>query len=382
MAGPPRPLTLGSKPAAAPSYAQPVEIPVHSGAADVVPVTQTVPLDRQVTQLPISVNTSLQRVALPAGGSPLTREAVNAVGRSSQQQVADISSRLASAVKTSQMDELGDLLGKTLVAAKGFDPSTTKGSFFGLIKRKIEEIRIGYESADSTVNRLVGQIDNRVATHRQRDGDIKQMIEGNRKAYEALGPEIEQLLARVEWMEANVPAVDANNPMSAQRVQEWQTVCVMGRKHADDLTRTRAVCLQMDAQMQQLKQQGLMLVQKFDSFKTTTLPVLRQAFVMYILALEQEKSAKMANSVDDLTDNTLKANAKKLGQTTAAVHGSLARSNVSLEAIQAGHTAMLESLNEIDRIRVEMKQRLATEAPQIEQLNRELTARLARPATA
>src|ERR1043166_4164473 len=361
MAGPPRPLTLGSKPAAAPSYAQPVEIPVHSGAADVVPVTQTVPLDRQVTQLPISVNTSRQRVALPAGGSPLTLEAVNAVGRSSQQQVADISSRLASAVKTSQMDELGDLLGKTLVAAKGFDPSTTKGSFFGLIKRKIEEIRIGYESADSTVNRLVGQIDNRVATHRQRDGDIKQMIEGNRKAYEALGPEIEQLLARV---------------------QEWQTVCVMGRKHADDLTRTRAVCLQMDAQMQQLKQQGLMLVQKFDSFKTTTLPVLRQAFVMYILALEQEKSAKMANSVDDLTDNTLKANAKKLGQTTAAVHGSLARSNVSLEAIQAGHTAMLESLNEIDRIRVEMKQRLATEAPQIEQLNRELTARLARPATA
>src|ERR1043166_6378606 len=98
MAGPPRPLNLGSKPAA-PTYAQPVETPVHSGGADVVPVTQTVPLDRQVTQIPISVNTSLQRVAPPAGGSPLTLEAVNAVGRSSQQQVADISSRLASALK-------------------------------------------------------------------------------------------------------------------------------------------------------------------------------------------------------------------------------------------------------------------------------------------
>lgn len=319
-------------------------------------------------------------LAAPYGGTALTLEAVNKVGQRSQQGIADLSSRLASTVKTSNMDELGDLLGKTLVAAKGFDPANTKGKWWGLVKRKVEEIRVGYESAESTTNRLVAEIDNRMALHRQRDNDIRQMIQANRAYHEQLTPEIEQLLARVEWMEANVPAVDPAQPMSAQRAQEWQTVCAMGRKHADDLRRAQVVSQQMDAQMQMLQQQGLMLVQKFDSFKTTTLPVLRQAFVMYIMALEQSRSAAMAESVDNLTDNTLKANAAKLGQTTAAVHGSLARSSISLDAIQAGHTAMLQALDDIERIRADMKTRLAAEAPQIEAASRELAERLARRA--
>lgn len=354
MSNPPPPLKLG----------QPT--------LTVVPTETTVPAVRRIASSPA--------LAAPYEGSALTLEAVNKVGQRSQQGIADLSSRLASTVKTSNMDELGDLLGQTLVAAKGFDPANTKSKWWGLVKRKVEEIRLGYESAESTTNRLVGEIDKRMALHRQRDSDIRQMIAANRAYHEQLGPEIEQLLSRVEWMEANAPAVDPAQPMSAQRAQEWQTVCAMGRKHADDLRRAQVVSQQMDAQMQMLQQQGLMLVQKFDSFKTTTLPVLRQAFVMYIMALEQSRSAAMAESVDNLTDNTLKANAAKLGQTTAAVHGSLARSSVSLEAIQAGHTAMLQSLDEIERIRADMKTRLAAEAPQIEAASRELAERLARRA--
>lgn len=360
MANPPKALSLGSKP---------VSISPELGSAS----TELVPAAPRA----VAMNPNL---AAPYGSTALTLDEINKVGQRSQQGIADLSSRLASSVKTSNMDELGDLLGKTLVAAKGFDPSNTKGKWFGLVKRKLEEIRIGYESADSTVNRLVAEIDGRMALHRQRDTDIRQMIQTNRACHDQLTPEIESLLAKVEWMENNVPAADPADPMSAQRVQEWQTVCAMGRKHADDLRRAQVVSQQMDAQMQMLKQQGLMLVQKFDSFKTTTLPVLRQAFVMYIMALEQERSAAMANSVDDLTDNTLKANAKKLGQTTAAVHGSLARSSISLDAIQAGHTAMLQALDDIERIRTEMKTRLAAEAPQIEAASRELAQRLARPA--
>lgn len=353
---PPKPLNFGTKPAenVPPQVLQPV-VPAAASTA-VVPAQSTA-------------------VAVPQ--QALTLDVINRVGGSSQRGISQLSSQLASSVKTSDMDALGDLLGKTLVAAKGYDPSTTKGKLFGLIKRKVEEIRIGYESADSTVTRLVNEIDKRVALHAQRTTDIKAMIKANQDYHAALGPEIEQLLARVEWMEANVPAVDPNDPMSAQRVQDWNTVCTMGRKHADDLARSRVVSQQMDAQMNMLVQQGIMLQQKFDSFKTTTLPILRQAFVMYILALEQEKSAKMANSVDDLTDNTLRENARKLNQTTSAVHTSLARSSISLDAIQESNRAMIESLNEVERIRSEMKARLAAEAPQIEAASRELAARLA-----
>ena len=354
MAGPPKPLNI------------------PTGAAQMPPPGST--------EL-ITLGAAPQLPVVAPANMVLTMEQVNSVGSKQQSGVAEISSRLAGSVKTSDMDTLGQLLGQTLMAAKGFDPANTKGKFFGFIKRKVEEIRLGYESADKTVDRLVALIDGRMNLHRQRDADIKTMIAANRRYHEELGPEIADLMVKVEWMEANIPAVDPADPMSAQRVQEWQTVCAMGRKHADDLQRARVISQQMDAQMNMLVQQGLMLVQKFDSFKTTTLPVLRQAFVMYIMALEQEKSAQMAESVDNLTDSTLQENARKLGQTTHAVHSSLARSSISLQSIQAGHTAMLQALDDIDKIRTDMKARLATEAPQIESASRELAARLARPSS-
>ncbi len=358
---PPKPLNLGVKTPEAAATPN-VLIPVQSAPQQLVPVTPA--------QTP-------QSTAVAAPQQPLTLEVINKTGTASQRGISALSSQLAASVKTSDMDELGQQLGRTLVAAKGYDPAATKGKFFGLIKRKMEEIRIGYESADSTVTRLVGEMNKRVNLHEQRTVDLRNMIAANRQAHAQLGPEIDGLLARVEWMEANVPAIDPGDPMSAQSVQDWNTVCIMGRKHADDLARARVVSQQMDAQMNMMVQQGLMLVQKFNSFETTTLPILRQAFVMYIMAVEQEASAKMASSVDDLTDGTLQVNAAKLGQTTSAVHTSLARSSISLESIQKANQAMLASLNEVEQIRKDMKARLAAEAPQIEAASRELAARLA-----
>ena len=374
---PPKPFSLDKASGAAPTAThtaapQPSYMPPPVAAG-----TAMVPASPDAAALQPRNNPNLTRTG---SGTASTMETIASVGMRSQQGVSDLSSKLAASVKTSDMDQLGSMLGQTLIAAKGFDPDNLKGKWLGLIKRKVEEVRIGYESAESTVNRLIGQIDLRLATHRQRDADIAAMMVANLNYQQQLGPEIQQLLENAAWMEANLPAVDVTDPASAQQLQDWQSVIVQAHKHADDLRRSQVVSQQMHVQMGILKQNGLALVQKFDSFKTTTMPILRQAFVQYIMALEQERSASMATSIDDLTDNTLKKNAEKLGQTTKAVQASLTRSSISLDAITAGNTAVIQALDDIEQARKDMLARLKAEAPQIEQASRDLAARLARPA--
>ncbi len=374
---PPKPLSLGGgTPAAAPqapaaspapvapSYSPPVAVAAPSYPAPVAAPAYSPPA-----------------VVAPPGGAVLTMESISQVGLTAQRSVSDISKQLGMQTKTSQLDELGKLMGTTMMAVKGYDPANTKGGMFGWFKRKVEEVRLSYETAETTVGRLVAQMNSRLQLHQQRDTAIEQMQAANRKAHADLGNDIATLTAKLDWMEANPPVItDPTDVMQGQRVQQWNTIVAMGRKHADDLARSRAVCEVFEPQLEMFKQQGMLLTQKLRSFETTTLPVLRQTFFNYIIMLEQEATAKMTGAVDDLTDNAMKENARKMGQTTVAVHTALNRSSVSIEALQANYTATTQALDDIDRLRSEMKTRLANEAPQIEAASRALAARLTQQA--
>lgn len=357
---PPKPLNIGGATTPAqPSFATPV--------ATTIPQTAPPSYSPPVVQ-------STGKVTI------LSLDDTSKAGQSTQLAIADATKKITAIAKTSDMDELGALLSQTLIAAKGYDPESKGGSgLFGFLKRKGEELRARYEKVDGTVTRLVGQIDQRVALFNKRVGDLGQIAIQNRTYHDSLNGEIEHLREGVAYMEANPPAVDPSDPFSAQKAQEWQTVVAWARKRADDLVRAQVVAQQQDAQINLMQQNSRALAQKFTDLKATTLPLLQQTFTLYIINMEQAKGAEMATTIDDLASKTMQENARKLGQNTVAIHTALNRSNFSIEDINANKDAVIKALDDIERIRNETKQRLATEAPQLEQASRELAERLARP---
>lgn len=373
---PPKPMNLGGKPAAQEPTVN-NSLTVDYGAFN-QPVAAPVPTEqRSVTMSPAMASP----YGTPSVGTALTLQDVGKRGEAAQMQVAEATKQITGVAKLSDMDELGKLLGETLLTAKGYDPAnSTKGKLFGLIKRKMAEVRLNFEKVDGAVNQLVGQIDQRVTKFRGRVTDLERIQQQNMQYHNSLDGEIQYLKDGVAWMEANRPQVDPSDTFSAQKAQEWETIIAYASKRADDLRRAQIVCQQQDAQINLMKQNSLALAQKFTDLKVTTLPLLQQTFTLYIINVEQAKGAQFAGEIDDLTEQTLQQNAKMLGQNTTAIHTALTRSNVSIEAVQANHQAVIDSLNEIERIRAEMKQRLATEAPQLEQASRDLAARLAQPA--
>ncbi len=372
---PPKPIGIAGK--AAPSVTSPltVENTSYTGTA-VPPIGVEQALTVPVQMMPTPTTTA----NLPA--VVLTLEDAEKAGGNAQMQIANATQKIVAVAKTSDMDELGTLLGETLTLAKGYDPTSLnhqKGGVFGWFKRKSESLRQRYETVDNSVQRMVGEIDKRVALFSGRVADLANIGTQNRSYHDSLTPEIERLNAGVAYMEANIPDVDPTDPFSAQKSQEWQTVIAWARKRADDLRRAQIVAQQQDAQINLMQQNSRALTQKFRDLKVTTLPILQQSFTLYIINLEQAAGAEFATKIDDLTDETLKQNAAKLGQNTVNIHTALNRSNISMDAIQANHDAVIKALDDIERIRLETKTRLANEAPLLEQKSRELAARLAQP---
>jgi uncharacterized protein YaaN involved in tellurite resistance len=313
------------------------------------------------------------------GKLPVTMEELGKMGAQEQTQVAAVTSRITGVAKTSDMDEMGKLINNTILAAKGYDPDNLfKGGFLGFFKAKSQQIRQKFDTVDQSVDRIVAEVDNRISLFRQRVQDLEQLAVANKQYHDALTPQIEQIQQMAHWMDGNVPTADPNDPLSAQFVQSWITVAGFAHKRADDLRRAQVLSQMQAAQIEQMKTNSSALAQKFADIKVTTIPAMKNTFVLYVINMEQKKGAEMSDQIDNLSDQAFKRNAELLGQNTTAIHTSLTRSAISMEALQANYNAITKSLDEVARIQTEMKQRIASEAPQLEQLSRDVTATVTR----
>ncbi len=376
--------TVSSAPPSAPAAPQqyaPPPAPAYAPPSFDPSFADTAPAINGTTDLVVSsgatVNPNLVRLT-GAPGKPLTMEEIGTYGQRAQGQLATVTDKITGVAKTSDMDEVGKLLTDTIMAAKGFDPQNLfKGGLFGFFKAKGAQLQMKFDTVDQTVNRLVAQIDQRIGLFRQRVRDLEQLAIQNKAFHDSLDGEIEAVNQRADWMEANIPEVDPADPMTATARQQWITVINFARKRADDLRRAQVLAQQQQAQIGLMADNSGALAMKFADIKVTTIPSLKQTFTLYILNLEQKKGAEFATQIDDMTDETLKKNAALLGQNTVLINTALTRSNVSMEALQANHDAVIKSLEDVERIRSDMKTRLASEAPRLEQLSSDLTKRLA-----
>ncbi len=311
---------------------------------------------------------------------PMSLDDISKIGSGSQTQLANITKEITAAAKTSDMDEIGNLLNNTIMAAKGYDPDNLfKGGLFGFFKAKAEKVRQRFDSVDDSVQKIVGEVNTKINHFRKRIDDLGKLEVANVQFHDSFTPEIQKLNSTADWMEQNVPQPDQNDPMSANKVQEWLTIISLARKRADDLRRAQILAQQQQAQIQQMKTNSFALAQKFDDIRVTTIPALQNTFTLYVIQMEQKKGAEFADMIDATTNDAIQKNAALLGANTTAIHTSLTRSNISIESLKANYDSITNSLNEVSRINAEMKERLALEAPQLEQLSQDLSLRLSSP---
>lgn len=305
-------------------------------------------------------------------------------GVAAQKSVATFSENALSSVRNKDLGEVGETLSNLVVEVKGFGQEEKKG-FAGLFhkqKDKLELMRAQYGKAETSVNRIVSELEKHQVTLMKDIAMLDQMYELNLKYYKELTMYIiagKKRLAEVrsgELEELRKKAKASGLAEDAQAYNDYAQKCERFEKKLHDLELTRMVSLQMGPQTRLLQNNDTLMVEKIQSSLVNTIPLWKSQMVL-ALGMEHSRQATAAQSaVTETTNELLKKNADMLKMGTIATAKEAERSIVDIETLQHTNEQLVSTLDEVVNIQREGAQKRKEAEVELGRIEGELKQKL------
>lgn len=305
-------------------------------------------------------------------------------GVAAQKSVATFSENALSSVRNKDLGEVGETLSNLVVEVKGFGQGEKKG-FAGLFhkqKDKLELMRAQYGKAETSVNRIVSELEKHQVTLMKDIAMLDQMYELNLKYYKELTMYIiagKKRLAEVrsgELEELRKKAEASGLAEDAQAYNDYAQKCERFEKKLHDLELTRMVSLQMGPQTRLLQNNDTLMVEKIQSSLVNTIPLWKSQMVL-ALGMEHSRQATAAQSaVAQTTNELLKKNADMLKMGTIATAKEAERSIVDIETLQHTNEQLVSTLDEVVNIQREGAQKRKEAEVELGRIEGELKQKL------
>lgn len=305
-------------------------------------------------------------------------------GVAAQKSVATFSENALSSVRNKDLGEVGETLSNLVVEVKGFGQEEKKG-FAGLFhkqKDKLELMRAQYGKAETSVNRIVSELEKHQVTLMKDIAMLDQMYELNLKYYKELTMYIiagKKLLAEVrsgELEELRKKAEASGLAEDAQAYNDYAQKYERFEKKLHDLELTRMVSLQMGPQTRLLQNNDTLMVEKIQSSLVNTIPLWKSQMVL-ALGMEHSRQATAAQSaVAQTTNELLKKNADMLMMGTIATAKEAERSIVDIETLQHTNEQLVSTLDEVVNIQREGAQKRKEAEVELGRIEGELKQKL------
>ncbi len=305
-------------------------------------------------------------------------------GVAAQKSVATFSENALSSVRNKDLGEVGETLSNLVVEVKGFGQEEKKG-FAGLFhkqKDKLELMRAQYGKAETSVNRIVSELEKHQVTLMKDIAMLDQMYELNLKYYKELTMYIiagKKRLAEVrsgELEELRKKAEASGLAEDAQAYNDYAQKYERFEKKLHDLELTRMVSLQMGPQTRLLQNNDTLMVEKIQSSLVNTIPLWKSQMVL-ALGMEHSRQATAAQSaVAQTTNELLKKNADMLKMGTIATAKEAERSIVDIETLQHTNEQLVSTLDEVVNIQREGAQKRKEAEVELGRIEGELKQKL------
>ncbi len=282
-------------------------------------------------------------------------------GAAAQKSVASFSENALASVRNKDLGEVGETLSRLVVEVKGFGQEEKKG-IFGFMQKQRDKLvimREQYTKAESSVDRIVKELENHQVTLLKDIAMFDQMHELNLKYYKELTMYIIAGKKRLGEMrsgqleELRKKAEETGLAEDAQKYNDMVNLCNRFEKKLHDLELTRMVSLQMGPQTRLLQNNDTLMVEKIQSSLVNTIPLWKSQMVL-ALGLEHSRQATAAqNAVTEATNDLLKKNADMLKMGTIATAKEAERSIIDIETLQHTNEQLITTLDEVIQIQRE-----------------------------
>ena len=307
-------------------------------------------------------------------------------GAASQKKLSDFSETALSRVKTKDMGETGELITNLISELQGFDATTEQPKgIFGFFKKtsnSIEQLKTRYDSADKNVERIKAQLEDHQVTLMKDITMLDKMYELNLVYFKELTMYIlagKKKLAEVranDLKAAQEKAQRTQLPEDAQAARELADLCDRFEKKLYDLELTRNVSIQMGPQIRLIQSNDTMMAEKIQTTIVNTIPLWKNQMVLALGIAHSQQAMQAERAVTDATNELLKKNAATLKQGTIEIAKESERGIVDIETLQQTNKQLIETLDELNKIRADGKAKRANAEQELGRIEGELRQKM------
>ena len=307
-------------------------------------------------------------------------------GAASQKKLSDFSETALSRVKTKDMGETGELITNLISELQGFDAATEQPKgIFGFFKKtsnSIEQLKTRYDSADKNVERIKAQLEDHQVTLMKDITMLDKMYELNLVYFKELTMYIlagKKKLAEVranDLKAAQEKAQRTQLPEDAQAARDLADLCDRFEKKLYDLELTRNVSIQMGPQIRLIQSNDTMMAEKIQTTIVNTIPLWKNQMVLALGIAHSQQAMQAERAVTDATNELLKKNAATLKQGTIEIAKESERGIVDIETLQQTNKQLIETLDELNKIRADGKAKRANAEQELGRIEGELRQKM------
>ena len=307
-------------------------------------------------------------------------------GAASQKKLSDFSETALSRVKTKDMGETGELITNLISELQGFDATTEQPKgMFGFFKKtsnSIEQLKTRYDSADKNVERIKAQLEDHQVTLMKDITMLDKMYELNLVYFKELTMYIlagKKKLAEVranDLKAAQEKAQRTQLPEDAQAARDLADLCDRFEKKLYDLELTRNVSIQMGPQIRLIQSNDTMMAEKIQTTIVNTIPLWKNQMVLALGIAHSQQAMQAERAVTDATNELLKKNAATLKQGTIEIAKESERGIVDIETLQQTNKQLIETLDELNKIRADGKAKRANAEQELGRIEGELRQKM------
>ena len=308
-------------------------------------------------------------------------------GSAAQKKVSDFSDTALNNVRTKDLGEIGTLLSDLVVELKEYDANETekKGFFASLFDKggdSVTKFKAKYDKAEANVEKVAKMLEDHQITLLKDIALLDELYARNQQntkeltMYILAGKKRVNEIRENELPELTKKAKESGLPEDAQAANDLEQACVRFEKKLYDLELTRQISIQMAPQIRLVQNNDTLMTEKIQSTLVNTIPLWKNQIVLALDISHSKEAMEAQREVTDMTNTLLKKNAETLHQATVDTAKESERGIVDLETLQHTNEQLISTLEEVQQIQKDGREKRAQAEQELAKIENELTNKL------
>lgn len=246
-----------------------------------------------------------------------------------------------------------------------------------LSKKEAEKLQIKYENVSNTISQIEHKLENSKITLLRNVTIMDQMYCTNIDYYKELSVYIiaaKQKLQdyKLEVEKQRTVAMQTNNQMEIQKLNEMVDIEDKFDKKIDDLLRTRLISIQNAPQIRLVQRGSEQLIYQIQNSILTAIPVWKSQMVISLGIANNRTALGLQQHITDTTNELLRRNSELLKQGALEIATESEKGLVSVDTLRITNQNLIDTINGVIEIQKKGKEDRKVAEVEIAKLENEL----------